>query len=94
MGELCSRECDEDEWNNKSTSAKGVAVLCFSLTGVPIEYAARAVYNAGGAALIYAGPMTRQFPEVDYMLPTFYVDMNQATLIYDYVYRLSKSSSS
>ncbi|XP_038699557.1 subtilisin-like protease SBT3.18 [Tripterygium wilfordii] len=82
---LMSRVCRRDNWNKKLASGK--VVLCFSTTGSIDDSATAqdAVSNADGLGLIYVGPPTMQIADINDIIPTVRVDVDQGTRIRYYL---------
>ncbi|XP_012471756.1 subtilisin-like protease SBT3.18 [Gossypium raimondii] len=75
--------CSLGNWNKKL--ATGRVVLCFYTPGLVYEIAQVAVKTAKGLGLIFAEPFTKPIPDVDDDIPTLHVDINQGTIIGNYL---------
>ncbi|KAH1115485.1 hypothetical protein J1N35_008863 [Gossypium stocksii] len=75
--------CSLGNWNRKL--ATGRVVLCFYTPGLVYEIAQVAVKTAKGLGLIFAEPFTKPIADVDADIPTLHVDINQGTIIGNYL---------
>ncbi|TYH23696.1 hypothetical protein ES288_A03G034600v1 [Gossypium darwinii] len=75
--------CSLGNWNRKL--ATGRVVLCFYTPGLVYEIAQVAVKTAKGLGLIFAEPFTKPIADVDDDIPTLHVDINQGTIIGNYL---------
>ncbi|MBA0708128.1 hypothetical protein Golax_020113, partial [Gossypium laxum] len=75
--------CSLGNWNKKL--ATGRVVLCFYTPGLVYEIAQVAVKTAKGMGLIFAEPFTKPIADVDDDIPTLHVDINQGTIIGNYL---------
>ncbi|KAK8601964.1 hypothetical protein V6N12_051786 [Hibiscus sabdariffa] len=75
--------CSLGNW--KQRLATGRVVLCFYTPGLVYEIAQAAVKTANGLGLIFAEPFTKPIADVDDNIPTVHVDINQGTIIGNYL---------